>query len=179
MTEAIESTAEELGTELVVHAQPPTTLCQCGCGMAGPASGRRFRPGHNRGPTRKGPDYVVDANGCWIWQHARTANGYGCVWDGERNVGAHRLYYERHVGPIPDGRPLDHLCRVRACVNPAHLEPVTPAENTRRGLNTRLTQADVDAIRASTEPWATLAGRYAVSYDHIKQIRGGRRWATK
>lgn len=49
-----------------------------------------------------------------------------------RLVRAHRFSYERAVGPIPAGLQIDHLCRVRACVNPAHLEPVTCGENVRR-----------------------------------------------
>lgn len=52
--------------------------------------------------------------------------------DGERKV-VHRIAYELLVGPIPDGLQLDHLCRVRNCVNPDHLEPVTGQENMRRG----------------------------------------------
>lgn len=51
---------------------------------------------------------------------------------------AHRLVYERFVGKIPEGYELDHLCRVRGCVCPTHLEPVTPYENQRRGLNMAL-----------------------------------------
>lgn len=49
-------------------------------------------------------------------------------------VAAHRLAYEELRGPIPSGLELDHKCRVRGCVNPWHLEPVTTAENIRRGI---------------------------------------------
>lgn len=64
--------------------------------------------------------------------------------DGVRHL-MHRLVYEMRVGPIPEGLELDHLCRVRHCANPAHLEPVTPQVNQRRGygfsgINARKTQ---------------------------------------
>lgn len=76
-------------------------------------------------------------NGCWMWQGARTV-GYGMMWGGAdvgRSLLAHRVSYEMHIGPIPDGMQLDHLCRNPGCVNPNHLEPVTGAENVRRGLS--------------------------------------------
>lgn len=78
-------------------------------------------------------DYIDATGDCWIWTGAHSANGYGRIWDGTRVVAAHRLVYENLVGPIPDGLEMDHLCRVPACVNPDHLEPVTAKENNRRG----------------------------------------------
>lgn len=65
---------------------------------------------------------------CVEWSGHRDRDGYGKS-NGKR---AHRVAYEREVGPIPDGLQLDHLCRNRACVNVAHLEPVAPRENTLR-----------------------------------------------
>lgn len=70
---------------------------------------------------------------CWVWCARLNRNGYGRLSVGGRELMAHRLSYEAHVGPIPDGLLLDHLCRVRQCVNPAHLEPVTHQVNTLRG----------------------------------------------
>lgn len=80
--------------------------------------------------------YRIDESGCWIWTAARKDNGYGvfCLsHEGRsRQYHAHRVSYTLHVGPIPEGLHIDHLCRVTACVNPDHLEPVTNAENHRR-----------------------------------------------
>ncbi len=70
--------------------------------------------------------------GCWLWRGSIDAEGYGRI---GRNQSAHRVAYELLVGPIPQGLTIDHLCRVRHCVNPAHLEPVTMAENLRRGMS--------------------------------------------
>lgn len=71
-------------------------------------------------------------DGCWLWRGPVMANGYGAMNTRGRSRLVHRQSYEEHVGAIPEGLHLDHLCSVRNCLNPAHLEPVTPAENARR-----------------------------------------------
>lgn len=75
-------------------------------------------------------------SGCWIWKAFIDRDGYGLFSKSHRqSVMAHRFSHEAHTGPIPDGFQIDHLCRVRACVNLAHLEAVTPHENWLRGFN--------------------------------------------
>lgn len=79
------------------------------------------------------PMQYVDKSGpgeCWMWTGALDKGGYGR----RGRTSAHRWSYEHHVGPIPDGLEIDHLCRVRACVNPLHLEPVTKQENIARAV---------------------------------------------
>lgn len=83
------------------------------------------------------PEPVRDANGCLLWQGHIMPNGYGARRvDGVR-VYAHRYAYEQAHGPIPGEMVIDHLCRVRACVELSHLEPVTIAENLRRGIGNK------------------------------------------
>ena len=67
-------------------------------------------------------------SGCWVWLGAGGGGGYGRI--GVKF--AHRVVYEELVGPIPEALVLDHLCRVKPCVNPYHLEPVTHAVNVSR-----------------------------------------------
>lgn len=72
---------------------------------------------------------------CWIWTGATVptgGEGYGVLRVNKRNLYVHRLSYAHYVGPIPEGLELDHLCRRKPCVNPAHLEVVTQLENTTR-----------------------------------------------
>ncbi len=73
-----------------------------------------------------------EKNGCWLWFGA-TSDGYGQGHFKGKTRQAHRVSYELANGPIPEGMQLDHLCRIRCCINPAHLEPVTCKENVHRG----------------------------------------------
>lgn len=78
-------------------------------------------------------DKVDKTSSCWLWQAKENVVGYGRIRIGGRKVLAHRYSYELLKGEIPNGLELDHLCRVPACVNPDHLEPVTRRENITRG----------------------------------------------
>lgn len=80
---------------------------------------------------------VKRPSGCWLYTGQTNAKGYGRIKHQGRTVRAHRVAYEVLVGPIPDGLTLDHTCRVRNCINPQHLEPVTAQENTRRRVPAR------------------------------------------
>lgn len=76
---------------------------------------------------------VDKLTGCWIWEAVRDWKGYGQFYDGTAMRKAHRMAWFIFVSDIPEGMQIDHKCRVRHCVNPGHLELVTPKENIRRG----------------------------------------------
>jgi hypothetical protein len=138
----------------------------------------RFLKGHNdRGP---GPEFRVDAETeCWVWRRALDSNGYGRAWagGGSHRV-AHVVMYERLRGPVPEGLELDHLCRNPACVRPDHLEPVTHAENIRRGKNTKLTVALAAEIRTSSEHYRAIAARLGVAPETVQSVRQGVSWVA-
>jgi HNH endonuclease len=166
-------------------------LCRCGCGARtrlalttdrsrGRVKGEslRYLPGHSG---RKAVRYIETPTGyetpCWIWQLVKNNHGYGLVNAGPGSMQcAHRVYYEAAHGAIPPDLKLDHLCRVPSCVNPDHLEPVTHAENCRRGRNTKLTALDVSAIRVSSENHQVLATRFGISPSHVSSIKTFRSW---
>lgn len=180
--------------------------CQCGCGVPIPLVGKsgvpqRFVHGHNgRGRPEQRVDYD-GPGGCWLWLGGTNENGYGRLSaDGQMHA-AHRWFYERAVGPIPYGLQLDHLCNRAGCVNPAHLEPVSAAENVQRSSKAKLELADVEEIRnvkrrlLAVAPLKRdgsqrvrvpgglavrieLATQYGVTPDQIKHIWAGRSWAS-
>lgn len=144
------ATVYKLTADDLLAGHYPRGICQCGCGQPTPVvqrsqTGRgwvkgtphRFLQGHGR-RTPLHENIVTNSNGCWEWVGSRSTGGYGRVGWGNRRVQAHRVIYEVLVGSIPQGLQLDHLCRNRGCVNPAHLEPVTQSENQRRGLRSAL-----------------------------------------
>lgn len=75
-------------------------------------------------------------DGCWQWSGSKTKGGYANLKVGGKTLVAHRLSFEHFVGPIPEDKQLDHLCRNRACVNPEHLQAVSSRVNVLRGIGT-------------------------------------------
>lgn len=110
---------------------------------------------------------------CWIWQGRVDSAGYGRL--GRRL--AHRAIYERRKGRVPDDMDLDHLCGIRSCVNPQHLEAVTRAENVRRGKLGKLTPETVRRIRVdNVSTYAELGEKYGVAPGYVGMIKNRRRW---
>lgn len=75
---------------------------------------------------------TIDLNDCWLFACELSPQGYGVVPAYNRKKFVHRVMYEEYIGDIPEGFQIDHLCRVRSCVNPEHLEAVTPRVNVLR-----------------------------------------------
>lgn len=165
----------------------PSGLCMCGCGQPtnvipvtqrarGYVRGHHFRfvMGHN---TRRSDSdlYTVEDRGfdtpCWVWSGSLDKKGYGRI-NRDGYLYAHRYMYERVNGPVPEGFELDHLCRVRQCVNPGHVEPVTHAENMRRSVWQRLSPDELETIISldGKMPQVRIAERFGVSQAHISRI---------
>jgi hypothetical protein len=126
---------------------------------------------------------LPDQPGCWLWTGSYTGKGYGGFWTGERSVRAHRFSYEAFVGPIPSGLTIDHVCRVRMCVNPAHLRAVTQFENTMIGssipaINARKTHCKWghEFTPENTRVSSTAEGRVCLACKSERNIRYGRQW---
>lgn len=124
-----------------------------------------------------------EPGGCWLWLgKIHAASGYGHKQSGARTLLAHRWMYSIFHGHITESMVLDHLCRNRACVNPAHLQVVSQATNNRRGNNTKLTLEQAREIKAALPhlKWGDrrkLAAKYGVSAQLITDIKYGRAWA--
>lgn len=129
------------------YASAKKWLTRCGCGVEALVAGADLRRGrigscsHAEGVQIRFLRKVDKTDSCWLWTAYVNDDGYGMFRDNGRLLSAHVWSYEHEHGPVPDGLELDHTCRVRACVNPAHLEPVTHAENVRRGNMTSIVRA--------------------------------------
>ena len=183
--------------ESLSHSQDiPEGFCQCGCG------GKTAVPKYNNAAKREvagvpkpyvsghrarkysGPKYEERDRGydtpCWIWLWGMDSHtGYGQYYGGGRSTHAHRWMYEKMVGPIPAGLHIDHLCRVRECCNPAHMEPVTNGENQRRGANTKLTAEKVAQIKRRAlcgEFQGAIAADYGVARTTVSSVLRGASW---
>jgi hypothetical protein len=148
----------------------------------------RFIRGHNNaGMDRSGArktHYFEEERGydtpCWTWQLIKTQpgkgglGGYGKITVKGKNFLAHRWYYEQAHGPIPEGLQLDHLCQNRDCVNPDHMEPVTPLENTRRSRSSKLTLEQAQEIERLAQSGLSsykIAPRFGVTRQTVDLIR--------
>lgn len=78
---------------------------------------------------------VIKTDYCWNWNGCKTYRGYGLFYDGTKHGLVHRFSYRQFVGGIPEGLTIDHLCRNKLCVNPAHLEAVSLKVNILRGFS--------------------------------------------
>ena len=74
----------------------------------------------------------ITPSGCWLWKGKLFKQGYASIWINGKDRRGHVWTYAHFYGPTPQGKVLDHLCRNRHCINPVHLEPVTPKENAMR-----------------------------------------------
>lgn len=129
----------DCGTRKTVSADDLASgrIRSCGC-LKRDLAKSRVRPVADRflekvdkdGPV---PEYRPDLGPCWVWTAARNANGYGIMKVSEGTTLAHRISYALAGGNVTDDEQIDHLCRVRHCVNPQHLEAVPPRVNVHRG----------------------------------------------
>lgn len=170
----------------------PAGRCKCGCGGVTPIArcsdtkrgivrGQHLGWMHGHGGRKSPIRYLEEERGyttpCWIWKMAKDPHGYGTIQYKNRQCKAYRVFFELKYGPVTPGLDLDHLCRVVDCVNPDHLEPVTHAENVRRGANTKLSRQQVEEIRAdTTSKLRELAAKYPVGMSQISNIRRGLLW---
>jgi len=171
-------------------------LCDCGCGQPtrlapqtvirlGWVAGQpiHYINGHN-GHTIHEAGYTEQDCGyktpCWVWNGGLTTAGYSQLSIGnDRQDYAHRVYWERENGPVPEGLELDHLCRNHSCVRPSHLEPVTHIVNLRRGAATKLTEFAVREVRVLLEQglsYARVAKTFGVGKSTIGSIATGESW---
>jgi len=182
----------------------PYGECQCCCGektkiarwtksSKGIVKGKPYRYINGHGKivpnAKRFWKYVTSGpfDECWIWQGGVNTSGYGIMRAGGRSEGAHRVSWEIHFGPIPDGLQCLHRCDVRNCVNPYHLFLGTHQDNmddmVSKGRDrqligeshhsAKLTASQVIEIRALAAqgaPQPEIAKRFGITQSNVSQI---------
>jgi hypothetical protein len=160
-------TCDECGEPRLLMAGKPGRMCRsCAAKIGSAAAAARKRPS----PMERLLVRVQKAsNGCWLWQGPLQVNGYGQIWvkSAGRKIETHRLAYQLFKGEIPFGMNIDHLCRVRHCCNPDHLEVVTSKVNTYRGIG----PASVNAVKTH----CAHGHAYTFENTYVEVTRKGRR----
>lgn len=195
----------ERGKNAGARGNKPTWICLCDCGHKTTVFGADLRSGHTRScgcalsrgkPTadRFWPR-VNKTDGCWLWTGPITKQGYGegiCLasMDGRR-IQSHRVAWILTHGAIPNGMHVLHKCDNPTCVNPSHLFLGTNQDNVDDKMNkgrfvpvcgeshpkSKLTEADVLAIRGSLLPTGVLSKQYGVSTSLVLRIKKRKTWA--
>lgn len=114
---------------------------------------------------------VEKTDTCWIWKGSLFRLGYGRVRREDRIRSAHRVSYELFIGKIPEGLELDHTCRVRNCVNPEHLDPVTHLENMRRAFPVQPDQCPIGHAYDKRNTYINPKGRKVCRKCNNRQTR--------
>ena len=134
---------------------------------------------------------VEKTESCWLWVGGRIPSGYGMVWDGSKQIGAHRWIWQELLGELPAGTQVHHRCDNPPCVKPSHLFVGSVADNNADKMakfryvkgndhpKSKLTPDQVVAIRvrlAAGERNVNLAREFEVSAALIGHIKRGRNW---
>jgi hypothetical protein len=128
---------------------------------------------NKNGPIPKGRP---ELGPCWVWTAHQHKQGYGVIAINQIPMLAHRVVYEMEVGPIPEGRIIDHICRNEPCVRPSHLRPVTREQNGENQGRLRNTPSGIRGVtfHKRSQKWQALCAsrgkvHYAGLHDTIEQ----------
>lgn len=126
---------------------------------------------------------VDEATDCHIWPGSLSDKGYGLVSTSKGGTRrAHIVCYESVKGKVPAGKMLDHTCRNRRCINPAHLEPVTNQVNTQRGLAAKLDHTKIEEIKEMRRlniTWSAISRMFSISRRQAVRVVTGECWGVK